>query len=174
MSNPTSFRAWKVNCYPCQRWAGRGVARARCWNAQGPAKAEEELLRGAVVQLGEPPGPGSGETRVQASPAPPFISHSLLSSRPRRQVGGDELAVNSGWLRVLRHSERCASAGWRDTFLWELDGSTSAGLPLDNAVLAHLVEQGFVADIEEPRCLLAAPVRLLQRTPDGFHLGFVF
>ena len=48
----------------------------------------------------------------------------------------------------------------------------SAALLCD-AVLANLIEQGFVADLEQRRCLLAVPIRFFERAGNCFGLGFV-
>jgi len=47
-------------------------------------------------------------------------------------------------------------------------------LGLGNSILPNFVEQRFVADLQKRRCLLAIPVGLLERLPDGFAFGFVF
>ena len=49
-----------------------------------------------------------------------------------------------------------------------------AGGSLRYSVLADLIEQGFVTDLEQGRGLLAVPVGLVERLFDGFGFGFVF
>ena len=49
-----------------------------------------------------------------------------------------------------------------------------AALGLSDAVLADLVEQSFIADLENRCRLLTVPVRLLQSLGDGLGLGFIF
>src|SRR6266446_6406549 len=44
---------------------------------------------------------------------------------------------------------------------------------LGDSVLPNLVEQGFVANLQQRRRLLAVPVGLLERLPDGFSLSFI-
>ena len=46
-------------------------------------------------------------------------------------------------------------------------------LGFGDAVLPNLIEQRFVADLQKRRGLLAIPVRLFERLPDGFSFGFV-
>ena len=43
-----------------------------------------------------------------------------------------------------------------------------------NPVLADLVQQGFVADLENRGRLFAVPVGLLQCLGDGLRFGFIF
>jgi len=44
---------------------------------------------------------------------------------------------------------------------------------LGNSVLANLVEESLVADLQDRRCLLAIPIRLFQRASNSERLGFV-
>ncbi len=46
-------------------------------------------------------------------------------------------------------------------------------LRLGNSVLANLVEQGLVADLENGCRLLAIPVGLFESFGDGLRFGFV-
>ena len=47
-------------------------------------------------------------------------------------------------------------------------------LGFGDAVLPYLVEQSFVADLQDRCSLLAVPVRLLERLRDGYCFSFVF
>jgi hypothetical protein len=47
-------------------------------------------------------------------------------------------------------------------------------LGFGNAVLPDLVEQSFVADLQQRRCLLAIPVGLFECPRDCLGLGFIF
>ena len=46
-------------------------------------------------------------------------------------------------------------------------------LGFGNSILPNLIQQGFVADLQKTGCLLAIPIRLFERLPDGFAFGFV-
>ena len=45
---------------------------------------------------------------------------------------------------------------------------------LGDAILADLVEQGFVADLQNGGCLLAIPIGLFQGASDGEGFRFIF
>ncbi len=47
-------------------------------------------------------------------------------------------------------------------------------LALGDAVLANLVQQCLVADLQQGSCLLSIPVGFLECLRDGLSLGFIF
>ena len=46
-------------------------------------------------------------------------------------------------------------------------------LGFGDAILPNFIEQGFVADLQNGSRLLAIPVGLFERLPDGFPFSFV-